>query len=149
MDFLYTFLISISPLGEARVGIPYGVVKGVPIFWSFVVGWSANLLVFPLFHKGITLMNQFLWKHKSYKKSAVYFSKRAKNKTQNSIAKYGAWGLMVFVMIPLPITGAYMGTMAAYILNMDYTKSLIAVTIGVTISSLIISLSLYFGTSFL
>ena len=137
-----------SPLGEARVGIPYGVVKGIPVIWSFIIGLTANLLVFPLFFKGIYLMNTFLWKHKFYKKSAVYLSKNAKKKTQSSIAKYGAWGLMVFVMIPLPITGAYTGTIAAYILGMEYKKSLVAISIGVTISSLIISLSLYFGTSF-
>ena len=149
MDFFYTFLISISPLGEARAGIPYGVYQGIPVFWCFIIGWSANLLVFPLLHRGIILMNQLFWKHRLYKKSAVYFSKRAKDKTQKNIDKYGAWGLMVFVMIPLPVTGAYMGTMAAYILGMDYKKSLVAVSSGVTISCLIISLFLYFGVTFL
>ncbi|MGB0886522.1 MAG: COG2426 family protein [Vicingaceae bacterium] len=146
-DIIVTFLISISPLGEARVGIPYGVVNGLPVLWSFIIGWTANILVFPLFYKGITVMNQFLWKHKKYKKSAVYLSKKAKNKTQNSIAKYGTWGLMIFVMIPLPITGAYIGTIAAYIFNMEYKKSLLAVTVGVTISSLIIASGMYFGFS--
>jgi len=145
MEFIYTFLISISPFGEARVGIPYGVVKGIPVYWSFLIGLTANLLVFPLFFKCIYLMNTFLWKHKFYKKSAVFLSKNAKRKTKSSIAKYGAWGLMVFVMIPLPITGAYTGTIAAYILGMEYKKSLIAVSIGVTISSVIISTMMYLG----
>lgn len=134
-----------SPFGEARVGIPYGVVNDVPVLWSFLIGWIANLLVFPLFFKSIYLMNTFLWKHKFYKVSAVYLSKKAKSKTKNSIAKYGAWGLMVFVMIPLPITGAYTGTIAAYILRMEYKKSLVAVSIGVTISSVIIATMMYLG----
>lgn len=145
MDFLYTFLISISPLGEARVGIPYGVLKGVPVVYAFLIGWGANLFVYPLFYKGIKLSNEALWKSRWYKKSALYLSKRAKSKTQSSIQKYGLWGLMVFVMIPLPITGAYMGTLAAYILRMDYKKSLIAVNVGVTISCLIIATMMYFG----
>jgi uncharacterized membrane protein len=50
-------------------------------------------------------------------------------------------------MIPLPITGAYIGTLAAYILGMDYKKSFFAVTVGVTISSVIIASGMYFGTS--
>jgi uncharacterized membrane protein len=141
---LFTFLISLSPAGEGRVGIPYGVLNEIPILLSFIVGLSANLLVFPLFYKAISLMNHFLWKYKSYKKAAVYLSKKAKRTTQNSIKKYGAWGLMVFVMIPLPVTGAYMGTIAAYILGMDYKRSFIATSVGVTIACTIITLTLYF-----
>jgi uncharacterized membrane protein len=147
IDAIITFLISLSPLGEARVGIPYGVVNDVPIFWSFLIGWIANLLVFPLFFKSISLMNTLLWKYKYYKISAIYLSKKAKSKTKNSIAKYGAWGLLVFVMIPLPITGAYTGTIAAYILKMEYKKSLVATSIGVTISSVIITAMMYFGVN--
>lgn len=145
IEFITTFLISISPLGEARVGIPYGVVNDVPVVWAFLIGWFANILVFPLFFKGISLSNKTLWKSRTYKKGAIYLSKRAKRKTQKSIDKYGLWGLMVFVMIPLPVTGAYIGTLAAYILGMDYKKSFVAVTIGVTISSLIIASGMYFG----
>jgi uncharacterized membrane protein len=144
-DIFYTFLISISPLGEARTGIPYGVIRGIPVVYAFLIGLGANLLVFPLFHKSITVANKLLWKSRWYKKSALYLSKKAKRKTKNSIEKYGAWGLMVFVMIPLPITGAYMGTIAAYVLGMDYKKSFYAVTTGVTISSIIIATGMYFG----
>jgi uncharacterized membrane protein len=146
-EYITTFLISISPLGEARVGIPYGVMKDIPVGWAFLVGWIANLLVFPLFFRGIRFSNKTLWKSRLYRKSAVYLSKRAKKKTKSSIEKYGLWGLMVFVMIPLPITGSYMGTLAAYILGMDYRKSFIAVSVGVTISSIIIASGMYFGTN--
>lgn len=138
-------MISISPLGEARVGIPYGALKGIPIGYAFLIGWIANLLVFPFFFKAIEWSNKLLWKSRFYKKSALYLSKRAKRKTKNSISKYGLWGLMVFVMIPLPITGAYMGTLAAYILRMEYTKSFVAISVGVTISSIIIATMMYFG----
>ncbi|TXB64296.1 small multi-drug export protein [Vicingus serpentipes] len=146
-EFITTFLISISPLGEARAGIPYGVMNNLPVGWAFLVGWIANILVFPLFFKGISFSNKTLWKSRTYKKGAVYLSKRAKKKTKSSIDKYGLWGLMVFVMIPLPITGAYIGTLAAYILGMDYKKAFLAVTIGVTISSIIIAGGMYLGTS--
>ena len=137
------FILSISPAGEGRVGIPYGLINDVPVILSYAVGVSANLLVFPLFYALISLMNKLLWRFKSYKKAAVYLSRRAKRLTKGSIHKYGAWGLMVFVMIPLPVTGAYMGTIAAYILRMDYKRSLIATSIGVVIACSIITASVY------
>jgi len=138
------FLLSISPAGEGRVGIPYGLLNDIPVILSYTVGLSANLLVFPLFYYIISLMNKILWQFKTYKKTAVYLSRRAKRLTKGSIHKYGAWGLMVFVMIPLPVTGAYMGTIAAYILGMDYKRSLIATSIGVVIACSIITFTVYF-----
>ncbi|MBT3571211.1 MAG: ligand-binding protein SH3, partial [Flavobacteriales bacterium] len=44
-DILFTFLISFSPFGEARAGIPYGELNGLPIMLVFIVGLVANLLV--------------------------------------------------------------------------------------------------------
>jgi uncharacterized membrane protein len=52
--------------------------------------------------------------------------------------------LMVFVMIPLPVTGAYIGTIAAYIFGISYRKSLIAISSGITISSTMVALFMYF-----
>ena len=143
-DILFTFLISFSPFGEARAGIPYGELVGLPILLVFVIGLTANLLVFPVFYKAIELANKHLWKNPLYKRTAVYLSSRARNKTKTIIKKYGVWGLMVFVMIPLPVTGAYIGTIAAYIFGISYRKSLIAISSGITISSTMVALFMYF-----
>ena len=138
-DILFTFLISFSPFGEARAGIPYGELVGLPIIWVFVIGLTANLLVFPIFYKVIELANKNLWKNPLYKRTAIYLSSRARTKTKTIIKKYGVWGLMVFVMIPLPVTGAYIGTIASYIFGISYRKSLIAISSGITISSIMVS----------
>ena len=143
-DILFTFLISFSPFGEARAGIPYGELVGLPIMLVFIVGLVANLLVFPIFYKAIELANKHLWKNPLYKRTAIYLSSRARTKTKTIIKKYGVWGLMVFVMIPLPITGAYIGTIAAYIFGISYRKSLIAISSGITISSTMVALFMYF-----
>ena len=143
-DILFTFLISFSPFGEARAGIPYGELNGLPIMLVFIVGLVANLLVFPIFYKAIELANKHLWKNTLYKRTALYLSSRARTKTRTVIKKYGVWGLMVFVMIPLPITGAYIGTIAAYIFGISYRKSLIAISSGITISSTMVALFMYF-----
>ena len=143
-DVLFTFLISISPFGEARAGIPYGELVGLPIMLVFIVGLLANLLVFPIFYKVIELANKYLWKNPLYKRMAIYLSSRARIKTKTIIKKYGVWGLMIFVMIPLPVTGAYIGTIAAYIFGISYRKSLIAISSGITISSTMVALFMYF-----
>lgn len=144
-DAILTFVLSLSPLGEARVGMPYGALKGVPLPLVFILGLTANLLVFPLFYKLIEVSNRYLWKNRVYKKSAVYLSRRAKNGTQKNFQKYGVWGLMIFVMIPLPITGAYVGTLAAFVLGIPYRKSLIAVSVGIIISCILVTVGLHFG----
>ena len=142
-DILFTFLISFSPFGEARAGIPYGELVGLPILWVFVIGLTANLLVFPVFYKVIELANKNLWKNPLYKRAAIYLSSRARTKTKTIIKKYGVWGLMVFVMIPLPVTGAYIGTIASYIFGISYSKSLIAISSGITISSIMVTAFMY------
>jgi uncharacterized membrane protein len=138
-DIFFTFLISLSPFGEARAGIPYGELNGLPIVTAFLLGLAGNLLVFPLFYKFIEVGNKYLLKNKFYKKSAIQLSLRARGKSKNVIRKYGVWGLMLFVMIPLPITGAYIGTIAAYIFGINYQKSLLAISSGITISSILVA----------
>ena len=134
-DILFTFLISFSPFGEARVGIPYGIEHTdlSPIL-LFLIALSANLLVFPLFYRVIEFFNNHFLKSKWYRKAAIYLSLRARRKTGAVVQKYGAIGLMIFVMIPLPFTGAYIGTIAAYIFKINYKKALLAINIGVLIA---------------
>ena len=134
-DILFTFLISFSPFGEARVGIPYGIEHtDLTLIWVFLIALSANLLVFPLFYRVIEFFNNHFLKSKWYRKAAIYLSLRARRKTGAVVQKYGAIGLMIFVMIPLPFTGAYIGTIAAYIFKIDYKKGLLAINIGVLIA---------------
>ena len=134
-DILFTFLISFSPFGEARVGIPYGIEHtDLTLIWVFIIALSANLLVFPLFYRVIEFFNNHFLKSKWYRKAAIYLSLRARKKTGAVVQKYGAIGLMIFVMIPLPFTGAYIGTIAAYIFKINYKKALLAINIGVLIA---------------
>ena len=134
-DFLFTFLISFSPFGEARVGIPYGIEHtDLTLIWVFLIALSANLLVFPLFYRVIEFFNNHFLKSKWYRKAAIYLSLRARRKTGAVVQKYGAIGLMIFVMIPFPFTGAYIGTIAAYIFKINYKKGLLAINIGVLIA---------------
>lgn len=144
IDIIVTFLVSLSPLGEARAGIPYGMINDLHPIMAFSVGLAANLLVYPLLIVLINFSNKQLWNIHFYRKYAVKLARRSKKLIGNNINKYGAWGLMVFVLIPLPGTGAYMGTIAAYILNIKRREAFIAVSVGTIISSVIVVLTTHF-----
>ncbi len=144
-DLFITFLLSISPLGEARVGIPYAILHDIPVPIAFITGVGANLLIFPILMWLINSFNVKLWPHRTYKKGVIKVSRLAKKKAANSIQKYGFWGLMVFVMIPLPGTGAYMGTIAAAIFKIEKKKAFWAVSLGVIIACIIMTFAAYWG----
>ncbi|TXK52087.1 small multi-drug export protein [Pontibacter qinzhouensis] len=141
----FTFLLSISPLGEARAGIPYAILNDVHIGWAFLIGLIANLLIYPLFMWLIDTFNKKLWPNRVYRKSVVKLSKRAKNGVGADNQKYGFWGLMIFVMIPLPGTGAYMGTIAANVLKIERKKAFLAISLGVVSSCVIMAAAMYLG----
>lgn len=142
---VYTFLLSLSPFGEARAGIPYAVLNDMPLALAFVVGLIANLLIFPLLAWLIDTFSLKLWPNRTYRRGVVSLSKRAKKSVGTEIQKYGFWGLMIFVMIPLPGTGAYMGTIAAYVFKIGRKSAFMAVSLGVIISCILMAAGSYFG----
>ncbi len=144
-SLIITFLLSISPFGEARVGIPYAILNEVPFLWALAVGLAANLLIYPFLVLLIDTFNNRFWPNRHYKKGVIYLSRIARKKTGSSIEKYGFWGLMVFVMIPLPGTGAYLGTIAASIFKIDRKKAFWAVSLGVLFSCIIMAIVSHYG----
>jgi len=103
-----------------------------------LVAVTANILVYPLMIFFLNSMNKFLSKALWYKKSALWVAKRAKKGSKENLRKYGYFGLVLFVMVPLPGTGVYAGTIAAYLFKMDYKKAFVANAIGITLSSIIV-----------
>jgi uncharacterized membrane protein len=131
-------LWSISPLGESKVGIPFGLLKDLDPYMVLIVAIAANIMVYPLMTFFLNKMNGFLAKVLWYKKSAIWVAKRAKKGSKENLNKYGYFGLALFVLIPMPGTGVYAGTIVAYLFKMDYKKAFLANAIGITISSLIV-----------
>ena len=131
-------LLSLSPFGEAKVGLPYAMLKGVNVYLAFSLCLIANILIFPLMYFFLNSLNRYFFKWRPYKKSAVFVARRAKEGAKKGIHKYGYWGLMLFVMIPLPGSGVYAGTIVSYLFRFKKRKAFIANTIGITLSSLIV-----------
>ena len=68
-----------------------------------------------------------------------------RKKVAAKISKYGYLGILMFVAIPLPITGAYTGTLGAWILGLEKKKTFLAVAAGVVIAGVIVSVISVFG----
>lgn len=137
-DLVIAILWSFSPFGEAKVGIPYGLLNGVNIYIVLAACFIANMLVFPMMIFFLNTLNKSMLKWHFYKKSALFVARRAKTGSGDKIKKYGFYGLIFFVMLPLPGTGVYAGSIASYLFNFEKKKAFVANTIGIFLSSLIV-----------
>ena len=79
---------------------------------------------------------------KSYILGALKIENKALSK-KDSIEKYQFWGLVIFVGIPLPGTGAWTGSLIAALLNMDKKKSILAIFLGMLMASIIMLIVSY------
>ena len=137
-EILIAALWSISPFGEAKVGIPYAIYNGVNIYLALIICFLANVLVFPVMHFFLRFINQHFLRWRFYKKSAIFVARRAKTGAGKNVQKYGFWGLLIFVMMPIPGTGVYAGTIAAFLFGFKKRMAFLANTIGIFISCVIV-----------
>lgn len=131
-------LWSVSPFGEAKVGIPYAVFNDINIYWAFVLCFLANVLIFPIMIFFLDNINRYFLRWRFYKKSAIYVARKAKLGAGKNIQKYGFWGLLIFVMVPVPGTGVYAGSIAAYLFGIERKRAFLANTIGIFFSCVIV-----------
>ena len=144
---LIVFGVSMVPLIELRGAIPYGVAFDLPLWLTFVIAIIGNML--PGAHH-LFLRQKVLGLGQRQRKSSAGFSpgvwKKAKKKKgrQKAAGKSRRglfWALLLFVGIPLPGTGAWTGTLAASLLDMDFKKSVLACMGGVLLAGIIMGLA--------
>ena len=140
---LITFLVSMVPIIELRGAIPIATGMGLSPWIAIPVAIIGNLLPVPfiiLFIKKI-----FAWMRKvSPKLNSVVDKMEAKaEKNKDKVLKYAFWGLVLFVAIPLPGTGAWTGSLVAAMLDMPLKKAFPAVVLGVLGAGVIISFVSY------
>ena len=138
--YLIVFLISMVPLIELRGAIPYAVGFGLPLVPSLVVALFGNMLPVPfifLFARKILVWG----KDKKYVgKFFTWCLEKGEKGGRKLEAKAGAGlyiALLLFVGIPLPGTGAWTGTRAASLLDMDFKKSMLYIFGGLLLAAAI------------
>ena len=144
-ELFYAIILSLLPIAELRGGLPYAYLSGHPIWLAYLICVTANFFVGPIVFLFLETVHKWLIKWPFYEKIFDKFIQRVRRKTGRLIEKYGFWGVTLFVAIPLPVTGAYTGTVAAWLFGLDKRKSLLAILVGVCIAGLVVSLVVYFG----
>ena len=147
--YILVFLISMVPLIELRGAIPVGLsplwgdpLPIVPLYAICIIG---NMLPVPFIY--LFARKILIW-GKDKKIIGKFFTwclekgEKGGKKLQEKAGKQGLFiALLLFVGIPLPGTGAWTGTLAASILDMDFKKSIIAVVLGVILAGIIMGLA--------
>ena len=145
MIYIITAFLTLMPISELRGAIPYAIANGLsPMFtWFYCVAFNAT--VGPLVYIFLLTFHRFLIRFKWYEKLFTGFVEKARHKVEHKVRKYGYLGITLFVAIPLPITGAYTGTLGSWILGLEPKKTFLSVLIGVMISGTIVLAITYFG----
>lgn len=144
VKYLIVFFVSMLPIIELRGAIPIAEGMGLNIFLYYPVAIIGNLLPVPIIY---LFARKVLEWGKDKKITKKFFTwcldkgEKGGKKLKESAGNSGIfWALLIFVGIPLPGTGAWTGTLAASFLNLDFKTSILAVSLGVVLAGIIMSL---------
>lgn len=143
-EMLLTLLVSMIPIIELRGGVPFGVAMGLTVqqaFWAALIG---NLIPVPFIILFVRKVFSWIKGHIPKLSSLVdRMEKRAWEKS-DQVQKYQMLGLLLFVAIPLPGTGAWTGALIAALMDMKLTRAVPVIALGVLIAGIIVT-SLTYG----
>ena len=140
VKYLITFFLGMCPIIEIRGAIPVGVGLGLSYFESFVIGFIGNIIPIYFIVKHIGVIFEILGKINIFKKIIDWASNRAIKKIEESekLQNFTALGLYLFVAIPLPGTGAWVGSLIANFLHVPLKKAWLPLVLGVLTAGTII-----------
>ena len=136
------FLISMLPVVELRGAIPVGAAIGLPWYLNMIVSIVGNLLPVPFILLFSVKEFEFMKKHNILVKFIEKIENRAKKRSEG-LATGEFIGLMLFVAIPFPGTGAWTGALIAALLQFERKRSFIYITLGVLIAAVIMTAASY------
>lgn len=141
---LILFIISMVPILELRGGLLAAgpVFLNIPMWRAIPVGIIGNLLPIPFILLLITKIFDWMKGTKRLKPVVEKLEKKAMSQSAN-IEKYEFWGLVAFVGIPLPGTGAWTGALIAALLGIRFRKAFPAIVIGVCLAACIMTIISY------
>ena len=142
------FLISMLPIIELRGAIPIGAAIGLPWYLNMIVSIIGNMLPVPFILLFVVKLFEFMKKKNILVNFIEKIEKRAMSRSK-SIANKEFLGLMIFVAIPFPGTGAWTGALIAALLQFDRKKSFLYILFGVLIAAAIVTLGVYGVIGFL
>ncbi len=137
--FISTFFISMVPVAELRVGLPYGIAQGLPLWLAIPAAIVGNMVPVPFIV--VYIQRVFAWLRAHWARLDGFISKLEKRAygKEETVRKYGFWGLLILVAVPLPGTGAWTGALVAALMNMRLKDALPAIFTGVCVAAAIVT----------
>ncbi len=139
-EVINVIIVSALPISELRGGIPLALYYGFPPLQAYLICVLANALPVPFLLLFLEKIGEIMDKWSFTSRVYRYFVDRSERK-RNIIDKYGYAGLAIFVSIPLPVTGAWTGSLLAFVLGLKAVKAFSFIFIGILIAGLIVSLA--------
>lgn len=139
--YLATLVISMTPIIELRGAIPIAVFTfHLTYLEAFIISFIGNIIPIYFIVKFIRPLFDFFGRVKIFKKIIDWATEKASNKiaTSTKLQNYTALGLFLFVAVPLPGTGAWIGSLIANFLNLPLKKAFLPLALGVLAAGIII-----------
>ncbi|MEO0085290.1 MAG: small multi-drug export protein [candidate division WOR-3 bacterium] len=145
---LVVLLIATLPIVELRGAVPVGIiVLGLPwwqaVLWSLVGNIAPIVVVLLLLERLVKWLSRIPF----FRRFFDWLYARALRRS-GAIQRYEFWGLVTFVGIPLPMTGAWTGAVAAKVLRLSYWRSLVAIIVGVVMAAVVVTFVSVLGRQF-
>lgn len=141
-----TFLISMIPLTELRASLPIALeVYHLPIWKAWLITVAGNMFPVILILYLLPKLHDWLMKKKFIGNFLRKKMESAEKKFSGQYAKYGAIALIIFIGIPLPLTGAWTGALIAFIFNIPFRKSVPLILAGVCLAATIVTIITLFA----
>lgn len=139
--YLNIFLTALTPIGELRLAIPFGLTKyQIHPGLVYLIAVAGNMLPPLIILHFLPELSAWLRKNSTaLDKFFTWLFERTRRKTEKQITKYGHLALVIFVAIPLPNTGAWTGALAAWLFGIPKRKAIRYIFYGVLIAGLIMT----------
>ncbi len=130
------FFLSMIPWLESRYVMPFAISSFGWDWWqAFPIAVAGNMLPVPFILLFFKFAEKFLRNYKFWTRIMDWLFSRTRRRANSKIQKYEYLGLILFVAIPLPFTGAWTGSLIAYLFDLKFSKSLLTIFIGVIIAA--------------
>ncbi|RLI97548.1 MAG: hypothetical protein DRO99_02910 [Candidatus Aenigmatarchaeota archaeon] len=143
-DILPVIITTMLPIAELRGGIPLGIALGLDPLSVILTAIIVNCLIFFPIYFGLRFLYQDFFSRFGW---ARYLIERVRKRASPYVERYGTAGIILFVGIPAPVTGAWTGTGIAWLMGLDWKKSFLAICLGVVMSATIVSIVVLGGLS--
>ena len=137
---LETILIAMSPVLELRGAIPIAYNNSMPIWSAFLFSVIGNMIPVVLLLLFLEPLAKFLRKVSLFDKIISWVFEKTRARHEKKFERWEKFALILLVAIPLPLTGAWTGSLCAFLFNIKFKESFPLILTGVLIAGIIVSL---------